>query len=260
MEWLQKLIKKPSSDKPRIHAIDELRGLAVCDMVFYHFLYTFSSIFGMGWSTALFRFFQPHQPFLAGTFILLAGISANLSRSNVKRGLKLAVVAVAISVITILFMPAEAIWFGVLHLLSAAMILTGLILPALNRLPVWPSIILCGAIVLFTANISRGYLGFFGWEIVPMPGFFYQTDWLMWLGTYSPTFFSADYFPLLPWLFVFLGGVFFGRYAKDGRFPKWTYKRHVPFLSFVGRHALLIYIVHQPLFYGVGLLLSPLFR
>lgn len=246
--------KKPSSGKPRIHFLDEVRGFAVLCMVFYHGFFTFSTLFGFAWGATLLRFFQPAEPVFAGLFVFLSGIAANLTHSNLIRGLKLAVVALAVSAVTFLVTPNQPIYFGVLHLLSVAMILTGLILPFLNRVPIWPGIILCAAIVAFTCNIWEGYLGFFSIPLIDLPRFLYRTDWFLWMGTYSSTFFSADYFPLFPWLFVFLGGVFFGRYARDGKFPKWTYRSHVPPLSFLGRHALIIYIVHQPVFYGIGLI------
>lgn len=118
------------------------------------------------------------------------------------------------------------------------------------------SIAACGALFAFTANVWDGYLGFFSIPLIPLPDVLYETNWLCWLGVYSPTFQSADYFPLLPWIFVFFGGVFLGRYARAGKFPKWTYRRHVPFLSFFGRHALVLYVVHQPVFLGIGLLLN----
>ena len=76
------------------------------------------------------------------------------------------------------------------------------------------------------------------------------------LGLPGAGFSSADYFPLIPWCFVFAAGTVVGRLARDGKFPAWTYPSRVPFFSFLGRHALLIYIVHQPVIYGAGLLVQ----
>lgn len=252
------LKKRPPSGIRRIHFLDEVRGFAVFCMVFYHGFYTFSTLFGFAWSSALLRFFSPAEPVFAGLFLFLSGIAANLTRSNLVRGAKLSVVAATVTMVTVLVTPGQPIYFGILHLLSASMLLTGLLLPLLNRLPVWPSMAVCGAITALTYQVWSGFLGFFTIPLIPLPDVLYTTDWLCWLGFYSPSFFSADYFPLLPWLFVFLAGVFFGRYAKEGRFPAWTYRRHVPFFSFLGRHALVIYIVHQPVFYGLGWLVQQL--
>lgn len=246
-------LKKPS-DRRRIHLLDEIRGGAVLCMVFYHGFYTFSAFYHWDWCTMLYEFFRPIEPAFAALFIFISGIAANLTRSNLSRGIKLAVIAAAITIITLIVTPQQPIYFGVLHLLAAGMILSGLILPLLNKLPVWPSVAICAVIVMLTYDVWNGYIGFFTAPLIQLPEFLYSTDWLCWLGMYTGDFFSADYFPILPWLFVFLGGVFFGRFAKTERFPEWTYRNHVRFFSFIGRHALIIYLVHQPLFYGIGLL------
>ncbi len=254
LQFLTKFSKKPPSGSRRIHLMDEIRGFAVFCMVFYHGFYTFAALFGWAWGRRLLEFFAPAEPLFAGLFIFISGIAANLTRSNLSRGLKLAVVAAGVSAVTLLFLPEQPIYFGILHLLAAAMLLTGVLLPLFNRLPVWPAIAACAAVFALTYDVWDGYLGFFSIPLLPLPRFLYATDWLCWLGVYSPSFYSADYFPLFPWLFLFFAGVFFGRYAREGRFPEWAYRRHVPFFSFLGRHALLIYIVHQPVFYGIGLL------
>ena len=49
-----------------------------------------------------------------------------------------------------------------------------------------------------------------------------------------------------------------GRLAKAGKFPAWTYPSRVPFFSFLGRHALLIYVLHQPVIYGAALLVQAI--
>ena len=78
------------------------------------------------------------------------------------------------------------------------------------------------------------------------------------LGFRSPDFASADYFPLLPWVFMFLAGTFLGRYAKAGKFPEFMYRSRVPFFSWIGRHALIIYVLHQPVIYGIMLLITAI--
>ena len=46
--------------------------------------------------------------------------------------------------------------------------------------------------------------------------------------------------------------------SRAGRFPEFLYPSRIPFFSFLGRHALLIYVVHQPVIYGVSLLVTAL--
>ena len=71
----------------RIHILDELRGLCVVLMVVYHALYTLAASFLSPLALKLYTFFYPAEPFFAGVFIVLCGVSCRLSRNNVLRGL-----------------------------------------------------------------------------------------------------------------------------------------------------------------------------
>ena len=51
-------------------------------------------------------------------------------------------------------------------------------------------------------------------------------------------------------------GTYLGRWARDGKFPNFTYRLRFSSLSWLGRHALILYIVHQPLIFGVCTLIS----
>ena len=84
------------SRKGRIHLMDEIRGLCVLLMIFYHAFYTMSMLFHWDLGTKLLVFFSPAEPFFAGLFILISGISSQLSHSNLIRGLKLLGVALAL--------------------------------------------------------------------------------------------------------------------------------------------------------------------
>ena len=56
--------------KQRLILLDELRGFAVCCMVFYHGFYSMASIFGLSIGRDLLYFFMPAEPWFAGLFIL----------------------------------------------------------------------------------------------------------------------------------------------------------------------------------------------
>ena len=64
-------------------------------------------------------------------------------------------------------------------------------------------------------------------------------------------FYSTDYFALLPWLFLFWAGYYLhnGVWAADA----WNRLRRsvCPALGWMGRHSLLLYLLHQPVIYGV---------
>ena len=246
----------PSASRPRIWLMDEIRGFAVFCMVFYHAFYTLAFLFEVPIAMTLLRFFRPLEPFFGGAFIFISGICSQLSRSNLKRGIKLVPIAVAITLVTAWIAPDSIIIFGVIHFFAASMILFGLLKPLFDRIPTIWGLIGCVLLYLMTMSIQKGIFAF----AVHLPASLYQTDWLCPFGIYSPTFVSADYFPLLPWLFVFLFGTFLGRFAAAGQFPKFTYQSRVPFFSWLGRHALIIYVVHQPIIYGIAELLSLILK
>lgn len=109
-----------------------------------------------------------------------------------------------------------------------------------------------------TYNIGNGYLGF-GTLKIMLPESWYGGNALFALGFTDSSFYSADYFPLLPWLFVFIAGTYLGVWAQQGRFPEWAYRSRAPFFQLMGRHSLAIYILHQPVIYGVLTLASLIF-
>ena len=144
-----------TAGRPRIHLMDEIRGFCVLCMLFYHAFYLADALFEWAWGKTLLYFFMPAEPVFAAAFIVVSGISSQLSRSNVYRGLKLAVVAVLITVCTVLMVPEEGIWFGILHLLSVCMILYGLTKRAIDRVPFALGMIVCAVWFLFTWGLAQ---------------------------------------------------------------------------------------------------------
>lgn len=81
-----------------------------------------------------------------------------------------------------------------------------------------------------------------------MPAGLYRAN-LFWLGLPDLTrFTSADYFPVVPWVFLFWCGVFLARLWHPGRGEPPVVLRP---LCAVGRNTLLVYMLHQPVIYGV---------
>ena len=237
----------PEMKKKRIDMLDALRGLGVLIMVVHHILY--DSIVFCGASFQLFGnvIFDCLHYMAAGSFLVLSGVSSRFSRSNVKRGIKLFLVAMCFTVVTSLPMINLPIRFGVLHLLGASMVFYGLTAEVWNRIPRKVMPVLC--VVLLVASV----LAVKHIDVSPA-----VAKVIFPLGWTYPGFFSADWFPVFPWFFVYLFGTWVGYYVKERKFPAWFYTVSVPVLPFVGRHALLIYIVHQPIIYGVIMLVLKL--
>jgi uncharacterized membrane protein len=89
-----------------------------------------------------------------------------------------------------------------------------------------------------------------------LQNFVFDFNWLFWLGFKPMYFYTFDYFPILPWFGVVLIGLFFGKML----YPNYKRRFKIKDLSgfkisklfcFLGRHSLLIYLIHQPILVGL---------
>lgn len=241
----------------RIHLLDELRGLCVVLMVAFHAFYTVGFLFDLDVAVELFAFFSPVEPLFAGIFILLCGFSCRLSRNNPKRGLQLALVALGMSGVLFLVMRSQMIWFGILHCLAACILLFSALRKPLDKLPPLVGAALTAVLFAVTWHFpfyEGGYLGLGDLVWWQWPAAWGESTWLLAFGIGNFRFFGSDYFPLVPWLFCFLTGAYLGHYRD--RLPSVCYRLHVKPLSFLGRHSLVIYLVHQPIIYGICCLID----
>lgn len=248
--------------KSRIEIIDGIRGIAIIAMVIYHALYDINHIFRIDSSffgVNIFQIFSYLEPTFAGVFILLSGVSSRLSHSNLKRGLQLAGIAILLTIGTIIYSNVsgnnESIYFGILHFIAAAILLFALLRPLLDKIPAYVSLPLWIVLFAMTFNIWRSYfIGIPGIFKFTLPNSIINNQYLFAIGIPNPNpniFSSADYFPLLPWIFIFLIGTVLGVYVKQRRLPEKFYTTKMPFFAFAGRNTLLIYIIHQPIIYGI---------
>lgn len=229
--------------KRRIELIDALRGVSVCLMIVHHIVYDSCVFCGAPWSWFENPVVDGIHYLSAGAFVLLSGVSSNFSRSNVKRGLRALALAMVITVVTsCMDMP---IIFGVLHLLGTCMLLYGLTQAFWRKLPAWVIPALSVAGIFATAGLTNGRL-----TTIPH----------LWIfGLVTPDFVSTDYFPLLPWIFLFLLGTWVGGYVRDGRLPVWVYEAKAPRFAAIGRRSLVIYMLHQPVLYALAMLVKLVF-
>ncbi len=243
--------------KARIHTLDEIRGFCVFCMVFDHALFTYGYMFSNEFSRNLFDFFSHISPAFAATFVFICGISCMLSRSNLMRGLKISAAALALTFGSLIIMPDVPIIFGILHLLGFCVLLYHFTGKFTDKIPAIWGIAACVLLFALTYNIGGGYLGVGNFRI-NIPFEIYESNHLMLLGLASPFKGYSDYFPLLPWIFAFYAGIFTGRYAKEDKFPKFMYKPRVPFFSTLGKNAFFVYLIHQPLAWGVFYIISSI--
>ncbi|MBU0767070.1 DUF1624 domain-containing protein [Patescibacteria group bacterium] len=238
--------------KSRFIEIDLLRTLAIVMMIVYH----------IGYDLAFFHNFDL-DPLAGGwkllalstatLFLLLVGISFVISwdrthsrtrlptearRAKVgtrykyfKRGLTILAFGLLITIVTYFWDRETYIRFGILHMIGVSVIL----LPFFRKLREW-NIAIAALIIILGMNIRNFSL------------FTFHSSLFLPFGIPPPNFTTLDYYPLLPWFGIVLTGLALGDlfYIRPKRIPKPT-NRILTFLSFPGKHALVIYLVHQPI-------------
>ncbi len=236
--------------RERYWEIDFLRGIALLGMMLFHAAFDYAffvstenvNVYAGAW------FWLARG--VAALFILLAGISWTLHTHRkhdsararehewkvyVRRGLWLITGGLLISLLSYIFFPAYAIWFGILHFLGFAYILG---LPFLHR-PRGARVV--GVLVTLMGILFSTILH----EQLPF--------WPILLPVSFPTF---DYFSLFPWFGVFLLGIGIGHYfyprgERKMTLPAWETNGGVRFFARLGKNSLLIYFIHQPILIGI---------
>ena len=138
------------------------------------------------------------------------------------------------------------IFFGILHEIALA----SLIALALIRLPA-PILIVAGAAAFLAPDYLRSS--------------FFDPPWFWWVGLSQIIPRSNDYVPLFPWIAPFLFGLSAAKLAHSYRLLERFASREAlsnrlaKGFSWAGRHSLSIYLIHQPLLFGLVMGFSQIF-
>ncbi|TMH28251.1 MAG: DUF1624 domain-containing protein [Betaproteobacteria bacterium] len=201
----------------RISAIDALRGAAILAMIGYHFAFDLSwfGVFRADFNND--ALWLSLRAIIVSAFLLLVGVSlvlARLARISAHRFWK----RIALIVLCALLVTAGS-YFTFPQSFIAALI-TGL------------AVVGIGLQVHLTLFDAR---------------------WLNWIGmmTHKPA--TEDYVPIFPWLGVVLLGVAAGAWLarKDYRSLQPLSRSSPRLLNWLGRHSLLVHMVHQPVLPGI---------
>lgn len=211
----------------RIWEIDLLRAIAIILMVIFHFVYDLNEFLGIEINYRS-GFWYWEGKISALIFIFISGISSGLSQNTFRRGFKVLGYGMIVTGVSYIALGDMYIRFGILHLLGTCMIL----FPLLKRLNIWVLAGLTmgiGLVSSYVSNISA------------------NTGLLLIFGVKHTGFRSSDYYPLIPYLAVFILGVIAFKlyyYKKQSLFK---FSLHNEIISLISQKSLLIYLAHQPI-------------
>ncbi len=235
----------------RYHILDSFRGLVLLSMIAYHTIWDMVYIFGEKWGWYKSDLAYAWQQSICWSFILLSGFCWSFGKVKWKRGLTVFMAGITISVVTMLVMPENRILFGVLTLLGSCMLLMIPLEHIMRRIKPEIGLVISFMVFLFIRHINDGYLGFGEWELMKLPGSLYSNLFMTYLGFTEDSFFSTDYFSLLPWSLLFITGYFLYRVFAKKDWLKFLHRGRNQLLERLGKHSLVVYMLHQPLVYGV---------
>lgn len=237
--------------KKRYWLLDSIRGIIIISMLLYHTLWDLSEIFGLKFGFSSAEVFTVWQKSIRYGFIILSGFCWSLGRHKLRRALTVLGASCIVTLVTALFMKENIILFGVLSLLGSAM----LIMIPLDRFfkKINPYVALIFSLLFFILlyDLEHRWISFFSLDIYRLPREACRNLFTAFIGLPTPAFHSTDYVPLFPWIFIFFCGYFLYRIIKrHGLLDALCAIRMRP-LEFLGRHSLIIYMLHQPVIYAV---------
>lgn len=232
----------------RLALVDMMRGAAIAGVVVFHLVWDLEFT-GIISGVAFHPLWLMFGRVLAGTFMFLVGISMVLAHGSHFRAAAFArrfgiitVSAFAISIATFFAFPKTFVFFGILHSIAVASLIS------------IPFLYLSAAASLFS-----------GVTMVALPWFVYSpifdTRWMAWIGFSSHLPPSNDLVPVFPWAGLTLLGVASAKLLDPVRFQiaagqSGARGRLSSWLVWMGRHSLAIYLVHQPAMLAVIVPLS----
>ncbi len=238
----------------RILFLDFLRGAAVWAMIIYHFFWDMGFFGYIDFSIATAGFGLICAQIIGSSFILISGFSLYLASLSKKfqqkfilRFIKLLSLSGLISFVTLIFDKNNFIFFGILHLITFCSLLGFIIIKAKNTYFIF-------YLTLITVLISITDVKF----ELPI--------YMSWVGLNITLPVTNDFYPVIPWVFYFLLGLWLGNISIPAGQVNWRWKyykneflptgRIFKFLILSGKNSLLIYILHQPIFFSLFLIFN----
>lgn len=235
-------------NKQRYHVLDYIRAFVILNMILFHLIWDLVYMYGKEflWYEGISG--EIWERFICFGFILLSGFSLSLAGNPLKRGAVIFLCGAIISFVTLIFMPENIIKYGILTFIGTAVMITSLLKNHLNKIQKESGFIISLALYIVSYNINEGSILF---STLSLPRFLYRGEVMAFLGFTYRGFFSADYFSFLPWFFLFLTGFYLYGIMEKRKILHILKGVKITSIEFISRYSLLIYMLHQPVIYGI---------
>jgi uncharacterized membrane protein len=248
----QSLDAAPAMPGSRILLLDAARGVALVAMAIFHSAWDMAFLGLADIDPANDPGWKWFARIIAASFLAIAGASLALSTHErldwpvqLRRIAMIAAAAALVTLATWIALPRNYVWFGILHHIALASLIA---LPLARAPLVLPALL---AVMAFALPHLVSHAAF-------------DVPWMHWLGLNRYVLPTVDYIPLLPWLGCVLAGLVAMRLAlvRPAGWMAWAPGGRVGLgLTWLGRHTLPIYLIHQPVliafFWAVAFLVVP---
>jgi len=232
----------------RFWEIDFSRGIAIILMVIFHFLWdlNYFEFTNLELYSGVIGIFQKIIPLL---FLLVVGISLTLNYNRnkqkyeikfIKQGGLIFGAGLLITIFTLLAFPKQPILFGILHLIGASIILSIFFIKKKYFALITGALIISSTFIFKISTITFPELFWLGFKPIP----------------------TLDIYPIFPWFGVVLIGIFLGHQFYENGKAKIIFQKPklkiINFIELLGKNALLIYFLHQPILFAIFFLITNL--
>jgi uncharacterized membrane protein len=228
---------------PRLPVVDLVRGLAIVQMIAYHFIYDLTYFGWLHFVMTEEAGWIAWRNAIVSQFLLVCGLGIGLGDAAGRSGARfwrrwrqIAAAAALVSLATAWLFGPRFIWFGILHCVAVALLLARPLLAlGLANLAIGAALLILG-LTLHDAH--------------------FDPPWVDWIGLAAHKPATEDYVPLVPWFGVIAIGVgLAGLWRQRGFAVPQSWRRldsmAARALRWMGRWPLTIYLVHQPILMGV---------
>lgn len=235
----------------RYRILDYIRGINLISMTLYHLIWDMVYLFDVNWTWYQSEGAYIWQQSICCTFIMLSGFCWSIGKHKLKRGLIILGAGALVTVITTLFMPEGQIIFGILTFLGSCTLLLMPIEKILKRVPTQIGFWGCMVLFVILKEMNKGYIGMGQAVWYEIPNELYQGHLMTYIGFTDALFYSTDYFAIFPWLFLYIAGYFLYELVYNKGLLELIEVKKESFIEYLGKHSLVVYLIHQPVIYFV---------